>query len=167
MSGLKPAIVLAPFIALMVLRPLLPEWALVWPGAWAVPFVDWINAVVEVLKKEPIFYWFTFKEFTRAIATVVEWPLDFMMALLISGFKPLGLPAMPWVMVVGLAAVFGWWIKGWRLALLAGGCIFYIARAGLVVQIARPDHRPRSLCRPAGAAAGPSGLGPDSDSFDV
>ena len=123
-------IVLVPFIALIALRPVLPDWALVWPKEWAVPFVDWINAAVGVLKNEPIFIWFTFKDFTRAIATVVEWPLDFLQALLISGFKPLGLPALPWVMVVGLAAVLGWWIKGWRLALLAGGCIFYIALIG-------------------------------------
>ncbi len=130
-SGLiGPVIVLAPFTVLLLLRPALPEWALVWPEAWAVPFVDWINAVVEFLKTKQIFIWFTFKEFTRAIATVVEWPLDFMKALLISGFRSLGVPAMPWVMVVGLAAVLGWWIKGWRLALLAGGCIFYIALFG-------------------------------------
>ena len=61
---------------------------------------------------------------------MIEWPLDFMQGLLISGFKPLGLPALPWVMIVGLAAVFGWWVKGWRLWPLAGGCIFYIALFG-------------------------------------
>ena len=129
-SATGAVIVLVPFIALIALRPVLPDWALVWPKEWAVPFVDWINAAVGVLKNEPIFIWFTFKDFTRAIATVVEWPLDFLQALLISGFKSLGLPALPWVMVVGLAAVLGWWIKGWRLALLAGGCIFYIALIG-------------------------------------
>ena len=34
------------------------------------------------------------------------------------------------MMVAGLAAVLGWWLKGWRLALLAGGCITYIALFG-------------------------------------
>ena len=33
-------------------------------------------------------------------------------------------------MIAGLAAVFGWWLKGWRLALLAGGCIVYFAIFG-------------------------------------
>ena len=61
---------------------------------------------------------------------MVEWPLDLMQALLISGFRSLGLPSLPWIMIVGLAAVFGWWVKGWRLALLAGGCIFYVALFG-------------------------------------
>ena len=129
-SALPALVVLSPFVLLIALRPLLPEWAHVWPAEWAVPFVDWINAVVTVLQKGEIFGLFTFKDMTRAIATVVEWPLDFMESLLISGFRSLGIPALPWVMIVGLAAVFGWWLKGWRLALLAGGCIFYVALFG-------------------------------------
>ena len=127
---MKLLMVLGPFVVLIALRPLLPEWAIVWPEAWAVPFVDWVNAVVAVLKDDKIFIFFTFRDLTRAIAGMVEWPLDFLQALLISGFKSFGIPPLPWVMIVGLAAVLGWWIKGWRYALLAGGCIFYIALFG-------------------------------------
>lgn len=122
--------VLVPFVLLIALRGILPEWANVWPEAWALPFVDWINAVVGFLKDVKIFIFFTFKDLTRAIATVVEWPLDFMQALLVSGFRSLGIPSLPWIMIVGLAAVFGCWLKGWRLGLLAGGCIFYVAIVG-------------------------------------
>jgi glycine betaine/proline transport system permease protein len=126
----KLLFVLGPFVILIALRSLLPEWALVWPKEWALPFVDWINAVVAVLKDDKIFIFFTFRDLTRAIASVLEWPLDFMQALLITGFKSWGIPPLPWVMIVGLAAVLGWWIKGWRYALLAGGCMFYIALFG-------------------------------------
>ncbi|MDX1424000.1 MAG: hypothetical protein R3322_12720, partial [Kiloniellales bacterium] len=125
-----PLLVLAPFVLLLVARPLLPAWAVTVPEAWTVPFIAWINAVVEVLSDHKILGLVTFKEVTRAIAQLVEWPLDLMEGLLISGFDGLGLPALPWVMIVGLAAVFGWWLKGWRLALLAGGCIFYLALFG-------------------------------------
>ncbi len=126
----KLLVVLGPFVLLIALRPLLPEWAHVWPEEWALPIVDWVNAVVAVLKDDKIFIFFTFRDLTRAIAGVVEWPLDFLQALLITGFKSAGIPPLPWVMIVGLAAVLGWWIKGWRYALLAGGCIFYIALFG-------------------------------------
>jgi glycine betaine/proline transport system permease protein len=126
----KAALVLAPALLLLVLRPWLPDWAIVWPEEWAVPFVDWINAVVAVLKDQKIFIFFTFRDLTRTLAAVVEWPLDLVQGLLISGYKPLGLPALPWVMIVGLAAVLGTWLKGWRLGLLAGGCIFYVALFG-------------------------------------
>ncbi len=122
--------ILAPCILLIALRPLLPAWAQVWPADWAIPFEDWINAAVEVLKKGEIFGLFTFKDLTRAVARGVEWPLDLSEGLLTSGFRSLGLPALPWVMIMGLAAVLGWWLKGWRLAALAGGCIFYVALFG-------------------------------------
>ena len=121
---------LLPFVALLVARPVLPEWAILTPDEWRIPFVEWINAVVDVLKKHEIFGLFTFKDMTRAIASAVEWPLDLMDSILVSGFKGTGIPSLPWPAVVGLAAVFGWWLKGWRLALLAGGCIFYVALFG-------------------------------------
>ena len=129
--GLIPAAILLTFIIMILLRTSLPEWAVVVPKAWIIPFVDWINAVVEFLRKVPIFFGlFTFRDLTRALATAIEWPLDLMEGILITGFPTIGLPALPWIMVVGLAAVLGWWLKGWRLALLAGGCIFYVALFG-------------------------------------
>ena len=123
----RPALILAPFIAFLLLRPLLPDWAVDVPKAWVVPFVDWINAGVEVLRREPILGLFTFRDFTRAVAGLVEWPLDLVHGILVSGFERLGLPALPWVMVAGLTGVFGWWLKGWKLSLLGAGTIVYIA----------------------------------------
>ena len=127
---LTAGLLLSPFLVLLVLRGALPDWAVTVPKAWHLPFIDWINSVVKVLHKEPIFGLFTFRDVTRSVATMVEWPLDLMEGLLISGFDGLGLPPLPWVMLVGLVAVFGWYLKGWRLSLLAGGCVFYVALFG-------------------------------------
>ena len=124
------SVLIGPFVLLLVLRNWLPEWAVTVPKKAVVPFMDWINAVVEVLRKEAIFGLFTFKDATRAIAGAIEWPLDFVEGLLISGFPDVGLPALPWVMIVGLAAVWGWYLKGWSHAALAGGCVFYMALFG-------------------------------------
>ena len=129
-TGHKAALFLAPAALLLVLREVLPDWAVVVPKAWTVPLIDWINAVMKVLHKEPILGLFTFRDVTRGIAEIVEVPLDLLDGLLVSGFSGLGLPPAPWIMLVGLAAIFGWWLKGWRLALLAGGCIFYVALFG-------------------------------------
>ena len=41
------ALILAPFLLLLVLRPWLPDALVVAPKAWTVPFVDWINAECE------------------------------------------------------------------------------------------------------------------------
>ena len=121
--------VFLPFVALLILKPSLPAWALVWPEKYALPFVDWINVAAQFLRKEEIVGELTFKDMTRATASLVEWPLDFLYALTVKGFGKT-VPPMPWIMAVGLAAVFGWWVKGWRMALLAGGCIFYFALFG-------------------------------------
>jgi glycine betaine/proline transport system permease protein len=119
------------FLVLVIGRSALPEWAVVVPERWTIPFIDGINAVVEFLRKVPIFFGiFTFRDLTRTLALAIEWPLDFLEGVLVSGFRSLGLPALPWVMIAGLAAVFGWWLRGWKLALLAGACITYVALFG-------------------------------------
>ena len=110
--GVGPILVLVPFVVLLALKPILPAEGIVWPMAIAVPFIDWINVVVDVFHKHEILGVFTVKDATRAIARVIEWPLDIMHGLLAGGFKSIGIPAIPWVMIAGLAAVFGWWLKG-------------------------------------------------------
>ena len=128
--GAGPFLVLVPFVVLLALKPVLPAAGIVWPASIAVPFIDWINVVVDVFHKHELFGVFTVKDVTRAIALGVEWPLDIVHGLLAGGFKTPDIPPIPWIMIAGLAAVFGWWLKGWRLALLAGGCIVYFALFG-------------------------------------
>lgn len=123
-----PALVFLPFMALLAAKPVLPEWAVVWPESWAPPFADWINAVADFLRKTKLIGDLTFKDMTRAAAELIEAPLDFTYALTVKGFKFVS--PLPWIAAVGLAAVFGWWARGWRLGLLAGSCILYFALFG-------------------------------------
>ena len=58
---------------------------------------------------------------------LLERPLDLSEQLLIAGDGPFGLGAVPWVVLVGLFAVTGAKLGGWRLALLGGGCSLYLA----------------------------------------
>ncbi|MGI9298126.1 MAG: ABC transporter permease [Gammaproteobacteria bacterium] len=117
-----------PFAVLLLCKPVLPEWATVWPERFALPFTDWINAAADFLRKEKLVAGLSFKDMTRAASSLIEWPLDFVYALTTKGFPPF--PPLPWTTAAGLAAVFGWWAKGWRTSLLAGGCIFYFALFG-------------------------------------
>jgi len=55
--GLIPAAILVPFLTLVLARAMLPEWAVIVPEAWIIPFVDWINAVVD--EKSPSFSGFS------------------------------------------------------------------------------------------------------------
>lgn len=122
--------ILLPFIAILLLVPVLPDWALKVPSGWTIPFIDWLNAAIEQLRSYQILGLFTFRDVTRWIADLVNWPLNLVEGLLIAGFPASGLPPMPWIMIAGLAGVLGWYLKGPALGALAGGCIVYLAIFG-------------------------------------
>ena len=109
---------------------LLPAWMRVWPREMGLPFVDIINAVVEFLRKTPLLFGITFRDMTRWIASLVDVPLGIVEGLLVSGFSAWHLPPLPWTALVGLVFIFGWWLKGAKLAFLSAGCIFYMALFG-------------------------------------
>ncbi|MEE9590867.1 MAG: ABC transporter permease subunit [Hyphomicrobiaceae bacterium] len=131
-------LVATPFFALVLMRSVLPAWAVTPPSSWTIPFIDWINAIVKFLRREPFLFGYTFKDLTRAIADLVNYPLDLVEGLLITGFAPFNVPGwgevtinpFPWVMIAGLAAVYGWYLRGPGLAALAGGCVTYMAFFG-------------------------------------
>ena len=129
-AWLTAGLLLGPCALIIVLRDALPGWAVAPPESWHLPFIDWINVVVDFLRKTAIVGDFTFRDGTRAVAGWIEWPLDGLEGVLISGFADGAAPSLPWTMIVGLAAVWGWYLRGWRLSLLAGGCVLYLALFG-------------------------------------
>ena len=88
---------------------------------------DWANEALLYLKEEELFGLFNFKSLTRTVSGWLERPLEASEGLLIAGEGPFGLGAVPWVVLVGLFAVVGAKLGGWRLALLGGGCSLYLA----------------------------------------
>ena len=107
-----------------------PAWARVWPREMGLPFVEIINAVVDFLKNQHLLFGITFRDITRLFASAIEVPLYIVEGILVSGFPAYAMPSLPWTSLVGLAFIFGWWLKGARLAILASSCIFYMALFG-------------------------------------
>ncbi len=131
LAPFSPWLVLVFFLATLLLRPVLPEWTVTPPESWTLPFTDWINLVTDFLRTEPLVFGATFKDFSRFIADLVQIPLNLLEGILFAGFKrSLGVPALPWIAVTGLATVFAWRVGGWRLALLTGVCLVYFAVFG-------------------------------------
>lgn len=126
----KPLVVVLPFVVLLLGASLLPAWAVKVPTSWTVPFVDWANALIEHLRVDEIFGLFSFKDLTRAVAELITWPLALVEGVLVSGFPAIGAPALPWVMIAGLAGVLGCYLNDWRLGALAAGCVAYMAIFG-------------------------------------
>ena len=106
------------------------------PEGAVFPLLRWINTWSDWLAKTELIGTWTFKDFTRWVSDLLDYPLDFLESLLSSGFRTFpfmsdGLPPMPWVMIVGLFTILGWYLGGRRLALLSAASLSYMALFGL------------------------------------
>jgi len=113
------------------------SWALKYPRGWVVPLKVWIGDFMKWLINDFDLGLFTFKEFTRSIAWVLEWPQWLTKGLLAQGFKiPTGedsfwlTPTLSWLGVVVVLSLLAYRIKDRTLALLIGFCFLYLAVFG-------------------------------------
>jgi len=114
-----------------------PPWVAVYPQDWILPFKDLLNRLMNWLINDLSFGLFTFKELTRSLAWLLEWPMTWALGIFATGVdiaaaggQALHIPHLPWIAVVGLAAILGHAGKGWDLALLAGSAFLYLAVFG-------------------------------------
>ena len=113
------------------------SWAVKYPRGWVVPLKRWIGDFMKWLINDFDLGLFTFKEFTRGIAWVLEWPHWLAKGLLAQGFKfPTGedafwlTPTLSWLGLVVVLTLLAWRIKDRTLALLIGLCFLYLAVFG-------------------------------------
>lgn len=134
-GGGRLFLALVPFLAVQLLRRFapdaFPDWARVMPESIVPNLPDWINSLTDYLKDEKVLGLFNFRDVTRWLAALLDYPLDFMEGLLLTGKDSLTLGPMSWLMLALLGAVFGWYLKGWKLAALTGGSFVYYALFGL------------------------------------
>ncbi len=134
------AIVLSPFLAIYLLAQLMgerfPQWAMILHDARTEPGEDSAGPIADAL--ESAIGWFrntellgliTGRDLVRALFGWLQWPLDFAVGVLAEGFTWFGvsIPHTPWLMLVGVAAVIGHAVGGWKMAALGGGTIAYLA----------------------------------------
>ena len=136
--------IFGPFLFLWLLRYIIPNytitsktphWAYIPPKSCLggcgsidgfIPIVDWTNALIQFLRKYEIFGLFTFRDFTRGIANYIDIFLNFTEALLHKGFPNFDIGPLPWIFILTLTIILGFYLKGWRLALLGGTCFTYL-----------------------------------------
>jgi glycine betaine/proline transport system permease protein len=110
-------------------------WVEQYPSNWVLPLKDWIDSFFEWLVYGVRFFGgtsfeFTPREVTRGVSGLLAYPLGFSESLFFDGFSK-QVPALPWVTVVGLAALLGPWLGGWRSALLGASGFAYMALFGV------------------------------------
>ena len=118
-------ILLAVAIILMLTRPILPE-ALIRLPDWAILSWDvWLSNFFNFVKDDlGLIY------FTRTLTAGLENLLDVTGNLLFGKRRWPHLGPIPWTSIAAVAAVIGYWLGGWRIALLAGGTFVWTALIG-------------------------------------
>jgi len=105
---------------------LLPSWLHRVPESWVLPYAQWLDVAFNFVRID-----LGLETFTRFIA---EGPLQFildMSANILYGKKRWpNFEALPWSAVAGIVAVLGYYLGGWRMALLAGGSFVWTALIG-------------------------------------
>jgi len=115
----------------------LPAWVFELPRPWRLPLEGWLSAFMDWLVGTASFGFFSFRDLTRGLAWLVEWPLDLASGLLVSGFHlgrgsaaiPLTAP-VSWLAVIALAGLVAARVGDRRLVLLVVGCFGYLALFG-------------------------------------
>ena len=112
-------------LALTILRPWLPDGLVRIPESWLLPWRDWIDAVFQKVA----FDWGLINV-TRTLSAGLEFILDAVANVLYGRARWPRFEALPWTTVAAVAAALGYFLGGWRLALLAGGTFFWAAMIG-------------------------------------
>lgn len=122
---------------LMLYGKQIAPWTLKYPRGWQVPLKSWISDFMAWLINDLSFGLFTFKELTRSLSWLLDWPLSIATSLLSSGFlQGQGsdavqvLPPLSWIAVVVVMVLLARTARGWPLALLVGSCFLYLAIFG-------------------------------------
>ncbi|MCW3783306.1 ABC transporter permease [Defluviimonas salinarum] len=142
------AVLLALAALLALAKPALPEFLTRVPG-WAVlPYDVWMQGLFDFIKDD-----LGLIHVTRTISAGLEWLLDITANLLYGKNRWPYLGPIPWTAVAAVAAVTGYALKGWRMALLAGGTFVWVALVGQW-EIAMQTMSVIAVAAPVAALAG-------------
>jgi len=95
------------------------------PEAWVPPFAAWLDTGFNFIKDD-----LGLLTFTRFLTSGLEWVLDVTANLFFGQRRWPYLGPIPWTAIAAVAAVTGYYLGGWRMALLGGGVFVWTALIG-------------------------------------
>lgn len=119
-------IILTVAVLITVAKPILPD-ALIRVPDWAIlPWDIWLDSLFNFVKDD-----LGLIHFTRGIASILEFFLNIMANILHGKHRwPYFNQPIPWTAIAAGGAVLGYWLGGWRIALLTGGTLVWTALIG-------------------------------------
>ncbi|MXW85396.1 MAG: glycine/betaine ABC transporter permease, partial [Boseongicola sp. SB0667_bin_21] len=109
-------------ILLAVLKPWIPSALVRLPDGAILPWADWLDAGFSWLQND-----IGLIHVTRTVSGWLGFLTDAAANVLYGKARWPRMEALPWSVVAACSAVLGYWLGGWRLALLAGGTFVWTA----------------------------------------
>jgi glycine betaine/proline transport system permease protein len=112
-------------IVLTIAKPLLSGWMVRVPESWILPWADWLDAGFAWLQND-----LGLIHVTRTIAGWLGFLIDAAANILYGKSRWPRFDALPWSVIAACSAVLGYWLGGWKLAVLSGGTFTWAALMG-------------------------------------
>jgi len=103
----------------------LPSWLHRIPEAAIPPFATWLDAIFNFVKDD-----LGLLTFTRTLTEGLEWVLDVSGNIFFGKRRWPFIGPVPWTAMAAVVAVIGYYLGGWRLAVLGGGTMVWTALIG-------------------------------------
>lgn len=103
----------------------LPEWLHRLPEALVPNFAGWLDAIFNFVKDD-----LGLLVLTRTLTEGLEWLLDASGNIFFGKRRWPNIGPIPWTAMAAIAAIIGYYLGGWRLALLGGGTMVWTALIG-------------------------------------
>jgi glycine betaine/proline transport system permease protein len=103
----------------------LPEWLHRLPEALVPNFAGWLDAIFNFVKDD-----LGLLVLTRTLTEGLEWILDVSGNIFFGKRRWPNIGPIPWTAMAAVAAIIGYYLGGWRLALLGGGTMVWTALIG-------------------------------------
>ena len=116
---------IAIFMILLQYLGSLPAWLYRVPEEIIPNFAQWLDVIFNFVKDD-----LGVLVFTRFLTGGLEWLLDFSANVFFGKRRFPNVGPMPWTAVAAVAAVIGYYLGGWKLALLGGGTMVWTALIG-------------------------------------
>jgi len=115
----------AVFLTILQYLGLLPTWLHRLPAALVPNFAGWLDAIFTFVKDD-----LGLLAFTRFLTEGLEWLLDFSGNIFFGKRRFPNIGPVPWSAMAAIATVIGYYLGGWKLALLGGGTMVWTALIG-------------------------------------
>lgn len=116
---------LAVLLTILQYAGALPAWLHRLPETAIPPFAIWLDAIFNFVKDD-----LGLLTFTRTLTEGLEWVLDASGNIFFGKRRWPYLGPIPWTALAAVVAVIGYYLGGWRLALLGGGTMVWTALIG-------------------------------------